>query len=149
MDCYIWSSSNQWEGFTAPSGSFLHSVKVPGWGIWYYSQDLSTPVLLDETTGNWGTGFPTQWSNQRNISSSCVVQISATQTATIGDVRFHFLKFMYSEKTTKFFEIFTLLLTTVQSKVKILQNFVAFSEYMNDHAFFIVVVFEKIELSCC
>merc|ERR1712203_479447 len=35
--------------------------------------------------GNWGTGFPTQWSNQRNISSSCVVQISATQTATIGD----------------------------------------------------------------
>lgn len=92
MDCYIWSSSNQWEGFTAPSGSFLHSVKVPGWGIWYYSQDLSTPVLLDETTGNWGTGFPTQWSNQRNISSSCVVQISATQTATIGDVRFHFLR---------------------------------------------------------
>ena len=92
MDCYIWSSSNQWEGFTAPSGSFLHSVKVPGWGIWYYSQDLSTAVLLDETTGNWGTGFPTQWSNQRNISSSCVVQISATQTATIGDVRFHFLR---------------------------------------------------------
>ena len=75
MDCYIWSSSNQWEGFTAPSGSFLHSVKVPGWGVWYYSQDLSTPVLLDETTGNWGTGFPTQWSNQRNISSSCVVQL--------------------------------------------------------------------------
>ena len=92
MDCYIWSSSNQWEGFTSPSGSFLHSVKVPGWGIWYYSQDLSTPVLLDETTGNGGTGFPTQWSNQRNISSSCVVQISATQTATIGDVRFHFLR---------------------------------------------------------
>ena len=131
MDCYIWSSSNQWEGFTAPSGSFLHSVKVPGWGIWYYSQDLSTTVLLDDTTGNWDTSLPTQWSNLRNISSSCVVQISATQTATIGDVRFHFLKLMYSEKTTKFFEIFTLLLTTVQSKVKILQNFVAFSEYMN------------------
>ena len=44
------------------------------------------------------------------------------------------LKFIYSEKATKFCKIFTLLLTTVhtvKSKVKILQNFVAFSEYMN------------------
>ena len=41
---------------------------------------------------------------------------------------------MYSEKATKFFEIFLLLLTpvrTVKSKGKILQNVVAFSEYMN------------------
>ena len=47
---------------------------------------------------------------------------------------FCFLKFIYSEKATKFCEIFTLLLTTVhtvKSKVKISQNFVAFSEYMN------------------
>ena len=46
----------------------------------------------------------------------------------------HFLKFIYSEKATKFFEIFTLLLTTVhtvKSKVKISQNVVAFSEKMN------------------
>ena len=44
------------------------------------------------------------------------------------------LKFIYSEKVTKFCEIFPLLLTTVHtvnSKGKILQNFVAFSEYMN------------------
>ena len=44
------------------------------------------------------------------------------------------LKFIYSEKATKFCEIFNLLLTTVhtvKSKVKISQNFVAFSEYMN------------------
>ena len=44
------------------------------------------------------------------------------------------LKFIYSEKATKFCEIFTLLLTTVntvKSKVKILQDFVDFSEYMN------------------
>ena len=44
------------------------------------------------------------------------------------------LKFIYSEKATKFCEIFTLLLTTVhtvKSKVKISQNVVAFSEYMN------------------
>ena len=44
------------------------------------------------------------------------------------------LKFIYSEKATKFFEIFPLLLTVctvVKSKVKISQNCVAFSEYMN------------------
>ena len=44
------------------------------------------------------------------------------------------LKFIYSEKATKFCEIFPLLLTVctaVKNKGKILQNFVAFSEYMN------------------
>ena len=44
------------------------------------------------------------------------------------------IKFIYSEKATKCCEIFTLLLTGTawdKSKVKILQNFVAFSEYMN------------------
>ena len=44
------------------------------------------------------------------------------------------IKFIYSEKATKFYEIFPYLLTavhTVKSKGKISQNFVAFSEYMN------------------
>ena len=44
------------------------------------------------------------------------------------------IKFIYSEKATKFYDIFTLLLSyvvSVKSKVKILQKFVAFSEYMN------------------
>ena len=44
------------------------------------------------------------------------------------------LKFIYSEKATKFYEIFTLLLTyavQIKGKVKILQTFVAFSEYVN------------------
>ena len=44
------------------------------------------------------------------------------------------LKFIYSEKATKFGEMFPLLLTavhTVKSKGKISHNFVAFSEYMN------------------
>ena len=43
-------------------------------------------------------------------------------------------KFLYSEKATKFCEIFTLLLTGTtldKSKMKISQNVVAFSEYMN------------------
>ena len=44
------------------------------------------------------------------------------------------LKFIYSEKATKFCKSFTLLLSYVEpvkSKMKISQNFVAFSEYMN------------------
>ena len=44
------------------------------------------------------------------------------------------LKFIYSEKATKFCEISTLLLSyvvPVKRKVEISQNFVAFSEYMN------------------
>ena len=45
-----------------------------------------------------------------------------------------FIKFIFFEKATKFCKISTLLLSylvTVKSKVKISQNFVAFSEYMN------------------
>ena len=44
------------------------------------------------------------------------------------------VKFIYSEKATKFCEIFTLRLSyvvLVKSKAKISQNFVALSEYMN------------------
>ena len=44
------------------------------------------------------------------------------------------VKFIYSEKATKFNEIFPLLLTVgtvVKSMGKISQNFVAFSEYVN------------------
>ena len=44
------------------------------------------------------------------------------------------VKFIYSEKASKFCEIFTLLLTVytvVKSNMKISQNIVAFSEYMN------------------
>ena len=41
------------------------------------------------------------------------------------------VKFVYSEKATKIFEISTLLLSVDKSKVEISQNFVAFSEYMN------------------
>ena len=44
------------------------------------------------------------------------------------------LKFIYSEKATKFCEMFSLLffyVVQVKSKLKILQNFLAFSEYLN------------------
>ena len=44
------------------------------------------------------------------------------------------LKFIYSEKAAKFYEISTVVLSfvvPVKYIVQILQNFVAFSEYMN------------------
>ena len=52
----------------------------------------------------------------------------------LGHLKVIFVKFIYSEKATKFCEILPLLLTVctiVKSKGKISQNFVAFSEYMN------------------
>ena len=52
------------------------------------------------------------------------------------------LKFKYSEKATKFCKIFSLLLSyvvPVKSKVKISQNFEAFSEYMNFENEFVYV----------
>ena len=61
-----------------------------------------------------------------------------TRFVNINNHTHHFLhwvvKFIYSEKAPKFSKIFTLLLTVctlVKIKVKILQNFVALSEYMN------------------
>ena len=50
------------------------------------------------------------------------------------DLQCYIIKFIYSEKATKFCEVSTLLLSyvvPVKSKVEISQNFVAFSEYMN------------------
>ena len=69
-----------------------------------------------------------------------------------GQFRVHefLVKFIYSEnseKATKFCEIFTLLLSYVVpfiSKVKILQNFVAFSEYMNFKNQMAVILFASI-----
>ena len=54
--------------------------------------------------------------------------------ATYIQIHTTYVKFIYSKKATKFCDIFPLLLTVctaVKSKRKILQNFVAFSEYMN------------------
>ena len=56
----------------------------------------------------------------------------------VGFYYCHFLKFTYCENATKFCEIFTLLLTGTtkdKSKVKISQNFLAFSEYMNFNSY--------------
>ena len=53
---------------------------------------------------------------------------------SIYAICFYAVKIIYSEKATKFCEMFTLILTVctvVKSKEKISQNFVASSEYMD------------------
>ena len=53
---------------------------------------------------------------------------------TVPQIQNLVVKFIYSEKATKFCEIFPFILSylvPVKIKVKISQNFVAFSEYMN------------------
>ena len=60
-----------------------------------------------------------------------------------------FLKFIYSEKATKFCEIFPLLLTVctvVKSKGTISQNFVAFSECMNFTIFLFMSFVTKVNV---
>ena len=61
------------------------------------------------------------------------------------------VKFVYSEKASKFCEISTLLLSTVHTdkkKVDISQNFVAFSEYMNfiRYYFFYIPIWNEIKV---
>ena len=64
------------------------------------------------------------------------------------------LKFIYSEKATKFLEIFKRppWCTVVKSKVKMSQNFVAFSEYMNfnsnaQHEILMILFFDHVGMS--
>ena len=92
------------------------------------------------------------WRNFKNIFSRPLFTIIfrskilffVTYSILTGQTKVEFviywvLKFIYSEKATKFCEISTLILSyvvPVKSKVKISPKFVAFSEYMNFNTFF-------------
>ena len=88
-----------------------------------------------------GLGFDLQFQSPdlqvgrlKNWRSAQPRRFFETRTPNPLDLQSIQVKFIYSEKATKFCEIFTLLLTgTTQdkSKVKISENFVAFSEYVN------------------
>ena len=75
--------------------------------------------------------------NRENLVKIRMLILQSKESRTYKK-RGQVLKFIYSEKATKFCEIFALLLSyvvPVKSKVKISQNFVAFSEYMNFNFF--------------
>ena len=70
---------------------------------------------------------------KKNEVWSCNHDTKASQNCPKGFTRY--LKFIYSEKATKFCEIstidFSYVVPVKSAAVEILQNFVAFSEYMN------------------
>ena len=71
--------------------------------------------------------------NRENLVKIRMLILQSKESRTYKK-RGQVLKFIYSEEATKFCEIFTLLLSVCivdKSKVEILQNFVAFSEYTN------------------
>ena len=71
-------------------------------------------------------------SNIHSIVSSFISALCGGFAAMILLIQLAQVKFIHSEKATKFCEIFPLLLTVctvVERKGKISQNFVAFSEY--------------------
>ena len=71
--------------------------------------------------------------NRENLVKIRMLILQSKESRTYKKRR-QALKLIYSEKVTKFCKIFTLLMSyvvPVKSKVKISQNFVAFSEYMN------------------
>ena len=77
--------------------------------------------------------FNTIWRLNQNWLGWVLKRISYIHFILFAVLR-SYIKFIYSEKATKIFEIFTLLLSylvPVKSKVKISQNCVAFSEYIN------------------
>ena len=74
------------------------------------------------------------WIMTKGFTSTTIREVWVAFWSTLVILGQLWLKFIYSEKATKFCEIFILLLSyvvPVKSKVKISQNFVAFSEYMN------------------
>ena len=97
-----------------------NSEKLEMWPTSFLNQDSSVPY----------------WLFSYKIANSNGGMMSYPHKSLV----FIFLKFIYSEKSTKFCEVFTLLLSyvvPVKSKVKISQNFVAISEYMNFTKIFI------------
>ena len=70
------------------------------------------------------------YKNSISLTRNFIKKVSNKQTNRLARL----LKFIYSEKATKFFKISAVDLSyvvPVNSTVEILQNFVAFSEYMN------------------
>ena len=84
-------------------------------------------VLLGKTLISFSIS---KWHKSKMHSANCNTNLNGFNFF----LKEHFLKFIYSEKATKFCEISTvdLTITTLdKSTVDISQNFVAFSEYMN------------------
>lgn len=81
LQCLKWNPLEGWETFATPTDNavklFISSVKIPGVGIWFFSQNA---VILATDNGTWSSGF--QWTTTR--SRACAVMINSTMAAHIG-----------------------------------------------------------------
>ena len=92
-----------------------------------YSEKAATFEEISLIDLMWLSNSRNFWPSQKNLTLFYFLRINAC-------FNLYIVKFIYSEKATKFCEIFPLLLTVctvVKCKGKISQNFVTFSEYMN------------------
>ena len=140
---WIWTSIGSWALLTLFDGLWLLILI----GEWSLIQRLTfiTNYISGMPCGCWYYGHSSRchWSYSGyrfspNSQVECIHKKFTTSKNPPGLRRnacwLNGIKFIYSEKAKKFCKIFTLLLTVctvVKSKVKISQNFVAFSEYMN------------------
>ena len=87
---------------------------------------------------------------QLTIVKEFLRNIKSPQPTEIQNI---LLKFIYSERATKLCEIFNLLLSyvvPVKSKEKILQNFVAFSEYLYElNIYYLLCVMYDLNFRYC
>ena len=129
---------------------------LPQWAIWSCYGELITAVPSRSwrwwNTTYHGELFDSHFMNIDKMSTfldnlppySCKCSLWTTpciKTIFRKTAKFSPLKFIYSEKATKFCEISTLILsvcTVDKSKAEISQNFVAFSEYRNFNTSWII-----------
>ena len=123
--------------FVFPMGTYNTAVVYVVY--MYFVWSMFTVVMLKRADSflpkKWSSHM-LFWSNLRlSISTSILLNTFFSENKSIYHVLiFTYLKFIYSEKATKFSEISTVDLSfvvLVKSIVEISQNFVAFSEYMN------------------
>ena len=96
----------------------------------YSKQHLDSKRHAVSCTGWVGGSWSTKFTGRIEFSAAQIVR----KVQRLQSIKGIVIKFIYSENATKICKIFTLLLSYVvpiKSKVKISQNFVAFSEYMN------------------
>ena len=119
---------NSWFHFFDVTNRLNHELT---WHYRYLSEGIKRKPFHFIGTLKWAL-------TQRMKNLICLPFLLQATFGFISKLKFllqlNIIKFMYSEKATKFCAISTILLTvlqTVKSKVEISQNFVAFSEYVN------------------
>ena len=83
LQCYSWSTANGWEEFAVDPVTngifgFIHTVQVPGVGIWFQDNNANTLTLKED--GTWVSGVHLTNLRLRH----CTVMISPTVAAMIG-----------------------------------------------------------------